>query len=409
MSYQESSSVRAIGGAGMGGFVPPEIAGSVAEFTQSQRNAVQAVREVHERMRRIQWKQASVVTLQPWHLHAQGTWHRDLRIPGVPAEFSAEAPFVELSGGRKLNYVQHIYPSYQVPLRPTESGDYTASEILPLELACDFIMQHQGGGVRPDEGGLFCYEGTKTPPQELEAYNKLVDRYQFTPADEDLIDEYLLMERAKFYEQQMGKPSQVVVPELNKMQHELLESIQRLQVACLPQRTTRNVADMQRVTLAKALRIGHDRQIAFYLYRYEECQKLGVDPDKRAIRNITRNDIRMAKVMKTWGVIEKLPPWVNATNPVGTKAPEVCPICQAESRPGALKCMNGTCTHIFHPFQAFQRHLIDLDTVGSITALRRLSKEELIELKIYPHVKPFNEYLKDLKKDFKEKDAETKQ
>ena len=110
----------------------------------------------------------------------------------------------------------------------------------------------------------------------------------------------------------------------------------------------------------------------------------------------------MAKLLKVWGVIAILPPWVTQVNTAGAKAPETCPMCQAEAKPSALRCMNMNCTHIFHPYDAFKRHLIDLDTPGAVLALRRLSKEQLVELNVYPAVKPFDEYLKDLKKDAKD-------
>ena len=225
--YNESSSARAIGGAGMGGFIPPEIAGSIAEFTQSQKAAVAVVREVHQRMRRIQWKQASVTSLHPWSLTARhGSTALEIKMSGVLIEHNEVTPLIELSDGRKLAYVQHIYPTYQVATRPTESGDYTASEILPLELACDFIQQHQGA-ARPDEGGLFAYEGTKTPAQELERYNELVSRHGFKPEDEDIVDEYLVLYQSKVYEEQLGRKSETVLPELSKLQETLFKSLIR--------------------------------------------------------------------------------------------------------------------------------------------------------------------------------------
>jgi hypothetical protein len=254
---------------------------------------------------------------------------------------------------------------------------------------------------------LFCYEGTKTPPQEIDAYNKLAKDLGFTAEDEDAVDNYMVLARARLYDEQMGRVSQVEVLKLTKLQESIVERIERMRVACIPERTTRNIADLQRITVAKAVRLAHNRQIAYYTWRFEECQKLYADPDKRSHKAITRNDLRMAKLMKVWGVIGALPPWITATNPAGAKAPETCPICQAEAKPGSLRCMNGNCTHIFHPFDAFKRHLIDLDTAGAVTALRRCTKDQLIELGLYPAVKPFDEYLKELKKTAKE--AETKQ
>lgn len=320
---------------GVSSHIADQVAGQMQRWTPNQRKDMQAVREVHDTMRAMPWQKASLVSLHLWPLHAQGYLHHDLRINAAPVTTDDRLPKLETKNGRKLSFVQHVFPSYIVATKPTESGDQTAYPIMPLDFALDFIRQHQSG--QRDEGGLFCYVGTQTPFENWDA------------------------------------------------------------AAYIPQQTVTNSADLTSITVREALEQAHSRQLEFYLRMFSQAQDSHSASDKRERRNISANQRKIAQVLRAWGVIQQDPPWL-VVQKIDGAPPRECPVCGKEaSSPKALLCRNGSCTHIFEPFQAYQDGHIDLDTPGATLALRRLTKDQLKELGLYPVVKPRAEHIEDLK------------
>lgn len=327
------------------GFAAPQVAGLIQQHTGSQIRDIQAVSEVHERMRRMKWNQASLVSLHPWAQFASGYLQHDLKLPGAPALEDTSAPRIRTMAGRDVMYVQHVYTHYLTPTRPTESGDHTATELLPIELACDFISQHSGMN---EEGGFFCYESSEPA-------------FQIIDSGQD--------------------------------------------IALIPSQTISNVADVPRLTIREAFETCHERQIQAYMKRVEKATSAWDAADKLARKGISSNDRKAGKLLHAWGILEKLPPWALVTRDIRSAPLQGCPLCSHEAQPSAVKCTNGNCSHIFDPFKAFQDGLIDFDTPGAITALRRLSKTQLEELEIYPAVLPLDEYKKELVKKASKKEG----
>lgn len=93
--------------------------------------------------------------------------------------------------------------------------------------------------------------------------------------------------------------------------------------------------------------------------------------------------------------IKQLPTWVTEQRElrdIGNSC-----ICGAEVPHGALKCAK--CGDWVNPYEAYLQNRLSLRDDGALTALGRLTKEQLTELKLYPHIRPNSEMNDDMIKD----------
>jgi hypothetical protein len=69
-----------------------------------------------------------------------------------------------------------------------------------------------------------------------------------------------------------------------------------------------------------------------------------------------------------------------------------CPMCPRRVVAGTVRC---ECGYIVDPFLAYGK-LYDENNDGGLMTARRMTKEQLTELHLYPRIKPLEEHLSDL-------------
>jgi hypothetical protein len=298
------------------------------------------------RMRNTRWDQITLVNLHPWSLCATGAIHTDMRINAALPPTNEESIRLATSEGRKLSYASHLFTDYKIVNVPNESGDQTYEEVLPVSLALDYMYQHNNS-MRNRVGGLFCYSGTLPPYQLLDDG---ADVKAWLPGD-------------------FGQSPDTVTS----------------------------------IGLQEAIDGAHRAQLAYYSQRMDAIDVIyanelrGKRPGQSR-SEIGPNDRKMCEMLKFWGVIQKWPGWYTPKN-MAAQPPRECPQCGHEAKASAMKCTNGQCTHIFEPYEAYKAMLIDVDTPGAKLALRRLTKDQLVELGLYPMVKPADEHRAEMLRD----------
>lgn len=103
--------------------------------------------------------------------------------------------------------------------------------------------------------------------------------------------------------------------------------------------------------------------------------------------------------------LKNQPDWLTEIKTVGQAAPVYCGKCGAKQENAKVPVCKD-CNYVNKPYQALVDGVIDLQTPGAVTALRRCSKKELQELGLYPGIKPLGEYLRDMGKELKEQQKE---
>lgn len=131
----------------------------------------------------------------------------------------------------------------------------------------------------------------------------------------------------------------------------------------------------------KLLEEAHQYQLNYYTAKFEEAEAAFSNSNSKLNRwkEFTYNRYA-TRYLRKMGIVAQDPKWLIKTQSVGAPAPQICVSCGAESKPGAIRCTNGSCTYVFNPFEAFNKYVIDLETPGAILALRRLNEEEIVKL-----------------------------
>jgi len=275
------------------------------------------LQRLYQQMARIPWQQASIVSLHPFTLTNSNPLTNELRLGPAPLSNDDRFAKIVLRNGRKLGYTHHVFTTWARDLVPNDAGEVEPAAILPIDLALDFMGQY----YHTDPGGIFCYEGTTAPE--------------------------LLSEDAVLYVQ--------------------------------ADRTGRTRGGSK--PLHEGLEFIHDKQVAHYMKWKNDADEAwnGTDDKKRNIIGRS-NVVKMVRMLRSWGELTEDPAWVKAPIKRSSGESVTCKSCGAESKPGALKCTNGSCTYVFHPFKAFSDLVIDLNTPGAGLALRRLAPNQVMQL-----------------------------
>lgn len=274
------------------------------------------VKQLYEQMSKMPWQPASFVNFHAFPLHFSNPLANELRLAAAPLASDERFPKVVLKSGRKLGYTHHVFNVFARNLVPNDAGQVDARAILPIDLALDFIGQDSG----LNRGGVVCYEGATSPD--------FTDPK--TPA-------YVRGDRSGL---------------------------------------TRGLS----MPLADALEYAHDLQVKHYLEWHEKAEEAASGTETTRKNVIHRSNVlKMARMLRAWGELSTDPVYMKV--PAKSSAePVFCKSCGTESKPGALKCTNGSCTYVFHPFKAFNALVIDLQTPGAGLALRRLPVTQVNQL-----------------------------
>lgn len=286
-----------------------------ADSAQDRKNQ-EAAKQLYRNMANIPWRAASIISLHPWHLNASGVLFNELRLP------PAGLPSITVTSGRKIGYSHHVFANWVKNARPNDAGALEFNPVLPIDLALDFIAQHQNF---QRQGGLLAYESISTP--------------------------------------------------------EVLDPKEPCFIVAMP-----TGGRPPTLPFVEALEAAHEQQVKFYLKMHSSAEEAWAKPDKRGLHIITPNVRRATRLLREWGYLQQDPEWMKKTARPGPNAPVpiICRACKTESNPGAVKCT--ACNEVFKPYYAFSNLIIDLQTPGARLALRRLSVEErtaLIKEKVF--------------------------
>lgn len=279
----------------------------------------ESVKQLYEQMAKMPWQPASFVSFHAFQLYFSNPLANELRLAAAPLATDERFSKVVLRSGRKLGYTHHVFSMFARNQVPNDAGQVDVRAILPIDLALDFIGQDSG----MNRGGVVCYEGSDAPEVTLgNAPNTIA---------------YVRGDRTG---------------------------------------ATRGLS----MSLVDALEYVHELQLKHYLEWHEKAEEAasGTEATRRNVIHRS-NVLKMARMLRAWGELSADPVYMKAPTKSSAE-PVFCKSCGKESAPGAMKCTNGSCTYVFHPFLAFKDDVIDLDTPGAGLALRRLAPPQVRQL-----------------------------
>jgi hypothetical protein len=137
------------------------------------------------------------------------------------------------------------------------------------------------------------------------------------------------------------------------------------------------------------------RMIKFLTARFDFASGAFASKSIIDIKNVRDGERSATRYLRRVGVLEIDPEWFTRILTTQDRAPVKCAQCDADCSRHAVRCTAQGCGYWLKPYEAFMKGMFDLDTPGAITTLRRCTKEQLVNLGIYPRVKPLAEYIKD--------------
>lgn len=303
------------------------------------------------------YKPASLINLQPFVVTAQGVLLHEPKIPGVSLvdEFWDASLKLKLSNGLEIPFQQHVIANPEFTVGSyTVGGELDASEMMgsetwwPISLAQDIVEQQNRMEQR---GGVFAYEGNHLP--------------------------------------MMG-----TIPHIESGQNQF-----GVVLTCHCNACVQKKADE-----------AYDIAIKFHTTMFNYAQDnmtSGESKDKKRVKPMHK---WCTEYLLKVGVLKQRPSWLLEVGKFvaeSTEKPLLCD-CGTTALPKAYFC--GRCNRIVRPFEAYRDGKIELDTPGAEVALRQCSKDQLIELGIYPDVLPYEEFraLRDAERTAEKKEKKPK-
>lgn len=324
---------------GLGMAVPSNLIPNVSEQTglgQIEQGRRNKYRQMQIEALEKTWDPASVVSMHPFVVTAQGVLLHEPRIPGVSLddEFWKRSLKIRLSSGMEVPFSQHVIANPEfvvleqvVGMETDAMGSIDSKTFWPIELANDIVGQNNSLRSR---GGVFAYKGAHAPLQS--------DR----PHIHDKVNPF------------------------------------GISIVCYCNDCVQKMADK-----------AYADAIDFYTSLFQEAEENMGSGDSKAKQRVKPMHRWATRYLRKVGVLKQDPAWLTEILTTVKTAPTFC-ICGAECLREAIVCLK--CNHILKPFEAYQKGVIELDTPGALTALRRCTKEQLTTLALYPEVLPLDEY-----------------
>lgn len=146
--------------------------------------------------------------------------------------------------------------------------------------------------------------------------------------------------------------------------------------------------------------------IAFYTSLFNEAERAYSSGNKELAKDITSYHRWTTRYLRKVGVLQEDPKWLTEVLSTGKGKPNICQNCGHQAHREAATCTE--CNFVINPFKAYQLGIIDLDTPGANAALRRCTKSQLEELKLYPEVLPLDEFRAKMAEDRGDSEEEKK-
>lgn len=293
---------------------------------------------------------ASVVRFVPWTLSPDGAAHNCKRYVGVPIEPDSWATFVpriKLKNGLSVPFTHDVITAPYITVgtrfrgrgESDSAAEVKASVDLPLVLARDLAYQQN---LYKSQGGIFCYEGSELPQNGS----------------------------GQWLGDGPNKPRKAWMTK-----DEMADSIEA------------------------AAHQAFDRMLTHMKSIMDQATSAHLSQAKEELREIRGNRFRQSvQYLLNVGVIAEPPTWFMQRFDASASKLSQCPMCPKKVEAGTKKC---SCGYILDPFGAYG-HLYTEESDGGLLTARRMTKEQLKTLGLYPRIKPLEEHLSDKAKEAKD-------
>ena len=330
------------------------------QLAPAERERLEIYEETWRDLEMRGFKHASVIRFAPWSLTLDGAAHSTTpRLYGVPIEpdsWKEHQPRLVFKNGVSIPYTHYVCSTPYITVGTRfrgkgESDSYAeirASVALPIDLARD--MAHQQNSYK-SQSGIVVYEGAELPQT---SDGKWLDNGKGNPLTGWLTKD----ERADSIE---GACTQAFDRLLTHMK------------ACMDQATS-------------AHRSG----------------------SKEELREVRGNRYRQCvQYLVNVGVVAKPPNWFDERFSANSQSKKVeCFNCRRAVEPGTVTCQ---CGYVIDPVAGYG-HTYTEETPGGLMTARRMTREQLKTLGLYPRIKPLSEHLDELgKKSSKEAKKQDKE
>lgn len=319
------------------GYVPPMTEGnnrSPAFLGETDRTRQNKYIEAWNDMKVRGWEPATVIQMMPYDLTLDGPVHKGRKIRGVPVDeelWAAQQPRLELKGG------------YSIP--------FTADVILAPEITI---------GTR--------FEGSGA-----------TDSYQSLAS---FIDLPIMQARDCVHQQNRFRSQGGMFVYLGR---ELPFSIK--------EHATREawINHSESMLMPKAMERAFDNMMRHMNALVAQAEMAYATKNVEQLREIagTRHFTAIQYLLNC-GKIKRPPDWFTERYSSGSKAKSMkCPMCRARLSEDAKNC---ACGYILDPYGTYG-HLYTEESPGGMMTVRRMSKEQLENLGLYPRIKPHMEWV----------------
>ena len=321
------------------GYVPPMTEGparSPAFLGETDRTRQNKYIEAWNDIRQRGWKPATVIQMMPWDLTLDGPIHQGRKIRGVPVDeelWAAQQPRLELKGGYSIPFTADVIlaPAITVGTRFEGSGETDSYQSIASFIDLP-IMQ------------------ARDCVQQQNRFRSQGGMFVYAGAELPFsIKEHATQEAWINHAESMLMP-QAAERAFDSMMKHMSALVAQAEMAY----ATKNIGQLREIAGTR-----HFTAIEYLL-------------------NV--------------GKIKRPPDWFTERYASGSKAKSTkCPMCQARLSESARNC---TCGYILDPYGTYG-HLYTEESAGGLMTARRMSREQLESLGLYPRIKPHAEWLAD--------------
>lgn len=319
------------------GYVPPMTEGparSPAFLGETDRTRQNKYIEAWNDIRQRGWKPATVIQMQPWDLTLDGPVHQERKIPGVPVDeevWARQQPRIELKGGISIPFTYHVILAPYITVNTHFEGSGATDNYASISSFIDLPITI-----------------ARDCAQQQNRYRSQGGIFAY-----------------------VGAELPFTIPD-----HQKLEAW---------------VDHNESKSMPEAAELAFERMTLHMNALVSQAEMAYAGRNEEKMREIAgRRHFKAVQYLMNCGKIQKPPDWFTERYATGSKSKSVnCPSCRTRCAADAQRC---TCGYILDPFDAYGKLYTEESEGGMLTA-RRMSKEQLTALGLYPRIKPHLEWV----------------
>ncbi len=328
------------------GYVAPMNEGnnrSPAFLGETDRTRLNKYNEAWNDIRQRGWKPATVIQMQPWDLTLDGPVHQERKIPGVPIDeqvWTSQQPRITLKSGTSIPFTYHVILAPYITVNTRFEGSGETDSYASIASFIDLPITI-----------------ARDCAQQQNRYRSQGGIFVYEGSD-------LPFSVAAHKEQNAWTN-----------QNELM---------LMPQ----------------AAEYAFEHMILHMHALLSQAEQAFAGRNEEKMREISgRRHFKAVQYLLNCGKIQKPPDWFTERYSTGSKAKStVCPACRSRCAADAQRC---NCGYILDPFESYGKLYTEEIPGGMLTA-RRMSKDQLVSLGLYPRIKPHVEWVADQNAEAKE-------